>query len=816
MSSESSTFENHPHPGPLPAYREREKDRLMSLHKRHRLFTIAAVIAASSPLLAHASAAVDTAIEKGKTFLYSKQSNGNWETGAAPASQPAGAKVASVPTNQQWCGATALATYALLACGESPQGDRLAPTVKFLQEADITGTYALAMRAQLYYFLPASPQLHREAQDDADYFLNGRPKKATTRPAAKKTTPTRYSYSKSSSKKPYAETPKPDRTASQWTVLGMRACEYAGAEVPRSFWSEVEAGWVRDQDPDSGGWSYDHPPAKVTISASLTAAGVATLFMTQDYLHADAGVRCVGNSTSPHIDAGLAWLSAHYDRILESKSANLPYYALYGMQRVGNASGRKFFGDVDWYQNGVDFLLSHQQADGSWGSLQDTSLALLFLSRGREPVVLSKLQYDDGAKPGNWNERPRDAANLTRYISKETERELNWQIVDLHVESHDLHEAPILLITGNEPLNLTPENEAKLKAFCTEGGIILANADGASSAFVISFRKLATRLFPDYEMRPLPADSPILRNEQYPAARWKTPVPVQSLSNGVREMMMLLPDGDPAKWWQLDDVTKAPAFQFADDLFLYAVDKQNLLEKGDTYLVQTDASLAPTRTVRMARLQYEGNWDPEPAGWTRLATILHNTADITLKTAVIKLGENKLGTGHGIGIRLAHLTGTTRLTLSPNRQKEIHDFVTGGGTLIVDAAGGSADFADSAEQQLITIFGPDAEKQLKSPLPASAPLYRIPGGEIDRFGFRQYARTMLGSMEGPQLAAISINGRPAVFFSRLDLSAGLVGQQVDGIIGYTPATATAIVRNLVATGLGRTPHIQPTPKATAN
>ena len=36
-----------------------------------------------------------------------------------------------------------------------------------------------------------------------------------------------------------------------------------------------------------------------------------------------------------------------------------------------------------------------------------------------------------------------------------------------------------------------------------------------------------------------------------------------------------------------------------------------------------------------------------------------------------------------------------------------------------------------------------------------------------------------------------------MIYSREDLSAGLVGQPTDGIFGYAPSSATAIMRNIV-------------------
>ena len=48
----------------------------------------------------------------------------------------------------------------------------------------------------------------------------------------------------------------------------------------------------------------------------------------------------------------------------------------------------------------------------------NTSFAILFLAQGRAPIVMNKLEYDIAGKDGNWNQRPRDVANVTRWIGK--------------------------------------------------------------------------------------------------------------------------------------------------------------------------------------------------------------------------------------------------------------------------------------------------------------------------------------------------------------------------------------------------------------
>lgn len=113
----------------------------------------------------------------------------------------------------------------------------------------------------------------------------------------------------------------------------------------------------------------------------MTAAGVATLFTTQEGLTMGTSPSCKGNITDPNIEKGLAWIGDHFGDVFKGKYA---YYALYGLEEIGAASGRKYLGSTDWYAQGADFLVRTQQDDGSWESnVPDTSFAMLFLSRGR-------------------------------------------------------------------------------------------------------------------------------------------------------------------------------------------------------------------------------------------------------------------------------------------------------------------------------------------------------------------------------------------------------------------------------------------------
>src|SRR4029079_8191155 len=109
-----------------------------------------------------------------------------------------------------------------------------------------------------------------------------------------------------------------------------------------------------------------------------------------------------------------------------------------------------------WYDDGADYLVRTQQADGSWvgndpGEI-NAAYALLFLSRGRAPVAIQKLQFD-----GRWNTRARDASAFTQFMRRATERHVNWQVVSIDSSAADLRESPLLYIASDRGLEPTDE-----------------------------------------------------------------------------------------------------------------------------------------------------------------------------------------------------------------------------------------------------------------------------------------------------------------------------------------------------------------------
>lgn len=757
--------------------------------------------AAIAPSRVHAATPqqVDAAIRKAISFLYSQQKKGNWEV--VPRPDPGGNHV-SIKTGQ-WGGLTGIATCALLYAGENPQDPRMKQAIEWLVNAPMVGIYAMGFRCQVWAMIPPNPEIVKVAHRDRDYLLS-----------AVWTTDDQnfgfYPYYFLNGVRGGDGGHWYDHSISQYGVLGMWAISQLNVEIPAKYWQMTETAWRRHQYP-SGAWSYQYKAEKDRGQETLamTAAGVASLFITQEMLHGDAGLRCEGNYKDEALERGLAWISKNF----EDYKKHHPHYALYGCERIGVAAGYKYFGKLNWYEEGAEYLVKGQNGDGSWGGHEDnhnhnkvpnTCFALMFLARGRAPVMMNKLDYrtnqaGDKEREPTWNERPRDVANIVRWTGRQRERDLNWQIVNLRAPVDELHDAPILYVSGRDALNLTKEEEAKLRQFVEQGGLILGHADCANKSFSESFKKLGQKLFSSYEFRELPPTHPIYGNQQFRRKDWPDGPFLLGLSNGVRELMLLFPTADPGRGWQTRAFAgpqREPLAQIMANIFFYAVDKQ-FRYKGESYLVKADPKKQSKHKIKIARIEHQGNWDPEPAGWRRMDTLMHNRRETDLTVESLKLGAGKLTGG---GYQLAHVTGTSKFKLSEKEREELKKFVDGGGTVLFDAAGGSADFAMSAQDEVNTLLGAGKQAAL---LPAGHAIYSAGGKGIGEVDYRQYARKVLGSRSTPMMAGAEVGGRVRVLFSAEDLSAGMTGQPVDGVHGYDPKSATDIMERVLLYAAGR-------------
>ena len=158
-----------------------------------------------------------------------------------------------------------------------------------------------------------------------------------------------------------------DRSNGQFAVLGLREAAFAGVPTSRAVWQRVRDDWLEHQNAD-GGWGYSRDRRPESYG-SMTAAGIATLhtaelMLREDPLTPEGGLDCCAATRDPRIEEALdraaGWLTKRFAVSNNPAGTSNVLYYLYGLERAGRLSGRRFFGEHDWYREGAAWLLKGQ------------------------------------------------------------------------------------------------------------------------------------------------------------------------------------------------------------------------------------------------------------------------------------------------------------------------------------------------------------------------------------------------------------------------------------------------------------------------
>jgi hypothetical protein len=669
-------------------------------------------------------------------------------------------------------GAHALAVLALLHAGEAISDERLNIHNPFMiglleqlrkyEMPDGMATYSRSLRAQALAF-HNRPEDRSVLASDTRWLINSSVVGA-------------YGYGP-----PPAGATNPsqlhgwDNSNSQYGVLGVWAAAEAGLAIPGSYWQGVQTHWERTQL-DSGGWGYSAGDGKEPGSLSMTAAGVNMLFVANEQLSAlRPDTQLARPPFSPSLQLALDWLGKGDNAI--TIAGQFPYYTLYGMERAGLASGFKMFGRHDWFRVLAAETLKKQSAEGSWGDEVDTSFALLFLARGRHPLLMNKLNF-----VGAWANRPRDVANLAKFVTKETERPLNWQVVSLKSEWGDWMDCPILYLSSHEPPVFDESDFEKLKSFVMAGGLLFTHADGGTKEFNQWAEMLTYKLF-DQDLKDLPPEHFVFNALFKPDQKF----PLRGVGNATRTFMIHSPTDISKRWVAKGASVDRSVFDLGANIFVYSTGMQVPRNRLDTLYVE-DLPDKPKITVPIARLKYAGDWDPEPFAWERERRMFRRETSIGLVPFAVEIEKLSPSVAP-----FAHLTGTAAVTLSAAQIKALRDYVDAGGVLLIDPCGGSQPFASSIRAALF----PAADAQ-PAPLKPDHPLLVGRGAGMTPL-LKQQVRPFVFKAIGSKIPPMQIRdvGKGAIVVSDLDLTSGLLGTNTLGIVGYDPAYAHAFVRNAI-------------------
>ncbi len=726
---------------------------------------------------------VDRAVDEAKRFLYAQQDgNGFWRHWHNNNTVPEG-------------GPTALAMFALMEAGEPMADERMKKGVEALASIkyDRTSIYVVAVRAMVLsqvITLDKDSVYREQLKKDLEYLSKN---KTTTAVAAGA-----WGY-----KGPELVG---DNSCSQMALLALWEADLAGMDIDAAIVRKAEATWIKRQQGD-GGWMYAGiGTVKGDSTPSMTAAGLASLFICRDIVNASP------YPYQANVDKAWAYLNTSLDPNYIGDA-----YLAFCVQRVGMTTGRKFIGKLDWFAEGAAKLceprptgrdygqpLVKAYKGPQWGPVIEAAFELIFLSRGRIPLTFNKLQHGEEK---DWNFHNRDVPRFTEYMRRNYEMRMRWQVVDVADNVQLLLDAPIMLITGIEPAEFTPSEWEKLKEYTLRGGTLLMVPSNNSKEFIESAKKGLESLYATqqdatdgkyYKLVKLPADHPIYTRTADKLERGDVVAPIWGVSDGSRVLAAVC-ERDLAKAWQKrDKISGKTDYQMGVNFYFYATGGNAMRSRMRPVFAGKGTTV--NYHANVAWLQHNGNSQSQPYALDYVSQKLTAENRLDLKVNVVAPEAEALK-----DCQVAWLTGTDAFELTAQQIADLRAWIKSGGTIFINAVGGSKAFNSSATTLLQSLF--EGEDVSNSMVSSESPLvtgkindFRGPILNLERLPRTKAWVQLDPKARGLVLKVYELKGRVAAVYSQYGIHDVLDGHAGHGALSYMPATAMDIAANIVLYG----------------
>ncbi len=790
----------------------------------NRLLAVAALVAGLfgsvvGPLRAEVTAEqVRQAIDRGTAYLLGQQRNdGSWPDMVG-----------------QSGGVSSLCTLALLNAGVEPDDEKMQRALNHLRRIEPKWTYVVSLQTMV--FARANPEKDRVLIGRNVRWLENTQLQIADNPYKGA-----WTYPGMGG--------DGDNSNSQFALLALHEAERIGVAASDRTWRLAEKYWEKCQNAD-GSWGYKAEGEYRVGTGSMTCAGITSLAIAADKVQSSdaraAGDRiecCVARRAgdADRIQRAMQWLGQHYSVTRNPGSGRSLLYYLYGLERAGRLTAQRFIplpprpgqpDRADWYREGADALVRKQdQLSGFWTNVGPgetdpmigTSFALLFLSKGRWPVLLGKLQH---APDGDWNRHRGDVGNLTRYVESRWKRDMTWQVIDLRLASvEDLTQTPVVSLCGSQsPLPDEPaqrkELAQKLRDYLDRGGFLMAEAYCGGGGFDAGFRELMREVFPEpeYKLRLLEPEHPIWHAEE--KIDPKQLRPIWGIEFGCRTSVIYAPP-DPLQaprpslscLWELSRPGRGtkynPAVQAQIDaamslginVLAYATNRE-LKTKEDFFRPTTarrPGDQAERGRLYVAKLRHPGGCNAAPRALVNLMDAAGRELKVRtrVREELLDIADESLFDYH-----LVFMHGRTAFRLTDVERQRLRQYIERGGMLMADSICASRAFSESFRREMAAIF---PNRKLE-PIPAGDPLLSTAYGGFDlRTVSRRDPEVAArgGRLEAavhkvpPDLEGVKLGDRWGVIFSQYDLSCALEKRDSLECRGYTREDAARIGLNVV-------------------
>lgn len=424
----------------------------------------------------------------------------------------------------------------------------------------------------------------------------------------------------------------------------------------------------------------------------------------------------------------------------------------------------------------------------------------------KPPVMFTKLTSQYGEI--DWAARPNDLNNLLKSLKGMADVDFACEAKSFAEVNADPEQNPILYRTGHFHFSLSPAEQAKLREYLLNGGMIIFNAGMGSKPFYDSARKVMEQVLPEAPVRRLSPDHPVfhsyydvdkveyrqaVRNAGYAGSEpWLEGVTVNCRTVAIISRWGMEVGWDPVEDESLLAYEPADAQKLGMNILAYATSMRAWARQAAQAMKFVDEpGVSAGASMAIAQVVYAGEWKTRHAGLSVLLQQFNRKTDIPVKFEhkELSLTDPKL---HDAPV--LYMTGHEDFQLKPEEINALRTYLANGGLLIGEACCGRKGF-DMAFRDMLAKVLPGCKLQQ---LMSGHPLFGMPN-KITKLTVTPAMGRQNGGKSAiePTLLGVEQDGHLAVIYSPYGMAGGWELSQSPYALGYDDASSLLLGENLL-------------------
>lgn len=174
---------------------------------------------------------------------------------------------------------------------------------------------------------------------------------------------------------------------------------------------------------------------------------------------------------------------------------------------AANAPSTKAMLPADAIRMGIN-IVSYVSAQRRFAKAQAVTREIVgeqAQKRATVPIALLRHQ-------GDWNPDPNALNQLVRFAAQQTSVPVSYEIKPVDAALDQLIDTPVVVMTGMDDPKLTANDVESLKRHLQAGGFLFINNTSGFAKFDREMRATLGAMFPDSQLKPLPADHEIFKS----------------------------------------------------------------------------------------------------------------------------------------------------------------------------------------------------------------------------------------------------------------------------------------------------------------